>query len=64
MRRKRSTHLAFDNVNDRPLADIWNHGEAFNAYRGDDWMQEPCRSCERKKLDFGGLSLSSDGHCG
>ncbi|UWR21888.1 pyrroloquinoline quinone biosynthesis protein PqqE [Sulfitobacter sp. S190] len=47
-------HLSFDNVADRPLADIWQNGAAFNAYRGDDWMQEPCRSCERKTLDFGG----------
>lgn len=47
-------HLSFDNVQDKPLAEIWNNGAAFNAYRGDDWMQEPCRSCERKKLDFGG----------
>jgi pyrroloquinoline quinone biosynthesis protein E len=46
--------LTFDNVRDRPLADIWNNGTAFNAYRGEDWMQEPCRSCDRRKLDFGG----------
>ena len=37
-----------------PLAEIWLEGAAFNAYRGDDWMQEPCRSCERKHIDFGG----------
>ena len=47
-------HLRFDNVRDRPLSEIWYRGEAFNAYRGDDWMQEPCRSCERKTVDFGG----------
>lgn len=46
--------LAFDRVTDRPLADIWTNGEAFNAYRGEDWMQEPCRSCDRRKIDFGG----------
>ena len=46
--------LTFDNVRDRPLADIWHNGSAFNAYRGEDWMQEPCRSCDRRKLDFGG----------
>lgn len=46
--------LEFDNVRDRPLADIWQNGSAFNAYRGTDWMQEPCRSCERKTIDFGG----------
>ncbi|MCB1311228.1 MAG: SPASM domain-containing protein, partial [Sedimentitalea sp.] len=47
-------HLRFDNVRDRPLSEIWYRGEAFNAYRGDDWMQEPCRSCARKTEDFGG----------
>jgi pyrroloquinoline quinone biosynthesis protein E len=46
--------LSFDNVRDKPLADIWYKGAAFNAYRGEDWMQEPCRSCDRRKLDFGG----------
>ena len=46
--------LAFDNVRERPLADIWRHGAAFNAFRGTDWMKEPCRSCERREIDFGG----------
>ncbi|MDF3416537.1 pyrroloquinoline quinone biosynthesis protein PqqE [Sulfitobacter sp. M57] len=46
--------LEFDNVRDKPLADIWYNGTAFNAYRGEDWMQEPCKSCDRRKLDFGG----------
>jgi pyrroloquinoline quinone biosynthesis protein E len=39
---------------DRPLADIWYHGAAFNAYRGDHWMPDLCRTCERKEIDFGG----------
>ena len=47
-------HLEFDNVRDTPLADIWYKGAAFNAYRGTDWMQEPCQSCENKLKDFGG----------
>ena len=46
--------LTFDNVRDKSLADIWYHGTAFNAFRGTAWMQEPCRSCERKTVDFGG----------
>ena len=46
--------LKFDNVRTKSLSEIWYRGSAFNAYRGDDWMQEPCRSCDRKKLDFGG----------
>lgn len=46
--------LAFDNVRERPLGDIWRNGAAFNAFRGTDWMKEPCRTCERREIDFGG----------
>ena len=46
--------LEFDNVRDKSLADIWYHGHAFNKFRGFDWMEEPCRSCDRKAIDFGG----------
>ncbi|WP_375258655.1 pyrroloquinoline quinone biosynthesis protein PqqE [Citreimonas sp.] len=58
-------HLRFDTVTDRPLREIWYDGEAFNAYRGTDWMQEPCASCDRKTVDFGGcrcqaLALAGD----
>jgi pyrroloquinoline quinone biosynthesis protein E len=48
------THLCFDNIKDRPLADIWLNGDAFQKYRGTSWMKEPCRSCPRKEIDFGG----------
>ncbi|HYZ25569.1 MAG TPA: pyrroloquinoline quinone biosynthesis protein PqqE [Geminicoccaceae bacterium] len=59
------TTLEFDNVKDRPLAEIWYDGAAFNAFRGTDWMAEPCRSCPRKTVDFGGcrcqaFALSGD----
>jgi pyrroloquinoline quinone biosynthesis protein E len=46
--------LRFDNVRAKNLSEIWYNGAAFDAYRGFDWMQEPCRSCEFKKKDFGG----------
>jgi pyrroloquinoline quinone biosynthesis protein E len=46
--------LEFVNVREHPLRWIWEHSPIFNAFRGDDWMQEPCRSCPRKGLDFGG----------
>ena len=48
------TTLSFDNVRERSLRWIWEESRAFQAFRGDDWMQEPCRSCERKTVDFGG----------
>lgn len=47
-------HLTFDNVKETRLKDIWYKGSAFNAYRGTDWMPEPCSSCDRKLIDFGG----------
>ena len=46
--------LTFENVRERNLADIWRRGAAFEAYRGEAWMQEPCRTCERRTQDFGG----------
>ena len=46
--------LSFENVKNRGLREIWDHSEAFQKFRGQDWMQEPCKSCERRDLDFGG----------
>jgi len=48
------TDLWFDNVKQRGLADIWESSDAFRKYRGTDWMAEPCRSCERREIDWGG----------
>ncbi|MCV6596961.1 MAG: pyrroloquinoline quinone biosynthesis protein PqqE [Mangrovicoccus sp.] len=47
-------HLRFPNLREQSLSEIWYHSSGFNAYRGDDWMQEPCRSCALKTKDFGG----------
>ena len=46
--------LEFVNVRRHDLAWIWRQSPIFNAFRGDRWMQEPCRSCPRKGQDFGG----------
>ncbi len=48
------TSLAFDNVRERSLQDIWQNSEAYRAFRGTDWMPEPCRTCDRKEIDWGG----------
>lgn len=58
-------HLTFDSVRDRPLSEIWYKSAAFNAYRGTDWMPQPCQGCERQEIDFGGcrcqaLALAGD----
>lgn len=46
--------LEFWSVRSHSLADIWARSPAFQAYRGEAWMQEPCRSCDRRHVDFGG----------
>ncbi|MBV8216899.1 MAG: pyrroloquinoline quinone biosynthesis protein PqqE [Solirubrobacterales bacterium] len=46
--------LRFDNVRDRPLRQIWEESDAFQRFRGTAWMPEPCRSCDRREVDFGG----------
>jgi pyrroloquinoline quinone biosynthesis protein E len=48
------TSLRFENVRDRPLRAIWEESDAFNRFRGTSWMPEPCQSCERREVDFGG----------
>ena len=50
----RITTLQFENVRDRSLEWIWYQSESFHRFRGYDWMPEPCRSCPRKTVDFGG----------
>ncbi len=46
--------LEFERVPQKTLAEIWTGSSAFNRFRGTEWMAEPCRSCPRKELDFGG----------
>jgi PqqA peptide cyclase len=46
--------LEFWSVREHSLADIWASSPAFRAFRGTDWMQEPCASCPRRHEDFGG----------
>jgi pyrroloquinoline quinone biosynthesis protein E len=50
----RALPLAFESVRNAPLGRIWEHGEAMRAFRGDAWMPEPCRSCDRREVDYGG----------
>jgi pyrroloquinoline quinone biosynthesis protein E len=47
-------HLRFESVKEKSLGDIWERSPALQAYRGESWMQEPCRSCDRRSVDFGG----------
>jgi pyrroloquinoline quinone biosynthesis protein E len=47
-------NIEFPNVVDESLRHIWYNSDAFNKYRGDAWMKEPCRDCPEKAKDFGG----------
>ena len=49
--------LTFDNVQARPLRWIWEESAAFQRFRGEDWMPEPCRSCDRRARGFRRLPL-------
>jgi len=46
--------LSFENVRGKTLQWIWQESGSFRHFRGEDWMPEPCRSCERRGEDFGG----------
>ncbi|MFO1127563.1 MAG: pyrroloquinoline quinone biosynthesis protein PqqE [Rhodospirillales bacterium] len=57
--------MAFARVGDAPLAHIWQRDDAFTRFRGTAWMAEPCASCERREVDWGGcrcqaLALTGD----
>ncbi|MCZ6784753.1 MAG: pyrroloquinoline quinone biosynthesis protein PqqE [Proteobacteria bacterium] len=46
--------LEFWNAMDRPLAACWAEAPGMNAFRGEDWMPHPCRTCPERARDFGG----------
>lgn len=57
--------LPFENVKEKPLREVWESSEAFQRFRGEEWMQAPCKSCDRRGQDFGGcrcqaMLLASD----
>jgi pyrroloquinoline quinone biosynthesis protein E len=46
--------LSFDNVKEKSLREIWETSSAFRKFRGEDWMEEPCKSCDHRHQDFAG----------
>ncbi|MGB7601946.1 MAG: pyrroloquinoline quinone biosynthesis protein PqqE [Candidatus Sulfotelmatobacter sp.] len=46
--------LTFENVREQTLESIWRDSSSFQRFRGEEWMPEPCRSCDRRTEDFGG----------
>ncbi len=52
-------NMEFPNVKDTGLGWAWTESPAFNKYRGNSWMKEPCRSCDEKEIDLGGCRCQS-----
>jgi pyrroloquinoline quinone biosynthesis protein E len=50
----RQLPVTFPNVREHSIEHIWTDSFGFNRFRGDDWMKEPCRSCDEKHKDLGG----------
>jgi pyrroloquinoline quinone biosynthesis protein E len=46
--------LSFPTVHECSLADIWREDAAFRKFRGTQWMPQPCQSCDRREIDWGG----------
>lgn len=46
--------IDFENVKRNSLAEIWEESRAFEMFRGETWMKEPCASCDRRTKDYGG----------
>lgn len=39
---------------EEPLKTIWDDSHLFNAFRGESWMPDLCRTCDRRTIDYGG----------
>ncbi|MFZ0771264.1 MAG: pyrroloquinoline quinone biosynthesis protein PqqE [Candidatus Sulfotelmatobacter sp.] len=46
--------IEFENVRKQSLGFIWQQSSSFQRFRGEEWMPEPCRSCDKRAEDFGG----------
>lgn len=47
-------NLIFPKFPESSISDAWFNSEAFSIYRGAEWLPEPCQSCDRKEIDWGG----------
>jgi pyrroloquinoline quinone biosynthesis protein E len=46
--------LEFWALGERSLRECWEEAPGMNAFRGEAWLPEPCRSCDERENDFGG----------
>ncbi|TFZ05387.1 pyrroloquinoline quinone biosynthesis protein PqqE [Ramlibacter henchirensis] len=51
--------MEFPNVRAQSVAQIWRDSPGFNAYRGEHWMNDTCRSCPEHGKDHGGCRCQS-----
>ena len=56
--------IEVDSIRDKSLAEIWIKGSAFQKFRGTSWMKEPCRSCDRREIDWGGCRCQALAYTG
>jgi MoaA/NifB/PqqE/SkfB family radical SAM enzyme len=46
--------IQFDNLRERSLEWIWRESAVLQRFRGEEWIPEPCKGCDRRTEDFGG----------
>ena len=46
--------LSFGSVREQSVGELWTSSPGMKAFRGEEWMPDPCRSCARRGIDFGG----------
>jgi pyrroloquinoline quinone biosynthesis protein E len=46
--------MSFESVRGASLGHLWREGEGMRAFRGEAWMPDPCKSCDRRTIDYGG----------
>jgi pyrroloquinoline quinone biosynthesis protein E len=46
--------LEFPNLRDTSVRAAWHDSAAFNAYRGEAWMNDTCGSCDERHADHAG----------
>jgi pyrroloquinoline quinone biosynthesis protein E len=56
--------IEIESIRNRKLAHIWIDGSAFNQFRSTSWMKEPCRSCDRREIDWGGCRCQALAYTG
>ncbi len=47
-------NLELPDVRQHSMEWIWYHSPAFNRFRGEAWMRDPCKTCDEREKDFGG----------